>query len=77
MTRYFFDVENDNDLYVDSEGTELDGPHEAGIEATQALAELALDQLPGSKSKHLKMIVRDSDCNRSFELDLMFKLSSF
>jgi hypothetical protein len=74
MTRYFFDVENDDTLHIDDEGTELSGAREAGVEAIQALAELALDRLPGTESKHLKMIVRDAEGNRSFELDLMFKI---
>jgi len=76
MTRYFFDVENDDILHIDNEGTELAGTREAGVEAIQALAELALDQLPGTEDKHLKMTVRDGDGSRSFELDLIFKIHS-
>ena len=75
MTRYFFDVVDDDVLHQDTVGTELKNPEEAGVEATLALAEMALDALPGTKSKHLRMTVRDDGGSPCLSLDLSFELS--
>jgi hypothetical protein len=75
MVRYFFDVQNDGVFHSDTEGTELEDTTAAGVEAIQALAELALDVLPGSTGKSLTMIVRDQDGQHSFELELIFRFT--
>ena len=75
MTRYFFDVLDDDVFHEDTEGTELHDVEAAGVEATLALAEMALDALPGTTRKHLHMTVRDVRGGESFSLDLLFKLT--
>ena len=73
MTRYFFDVVEDDVFHRDSEGTELSDADAARLEATQALAELALSAIPGSTSKHLQMTVRRRGGVELFSLDLLFR----
>jgi hypothetical protein len=70
MPRYYFDLVDDGQLHVDTEGTDLDDTEAARIEATHALAEFARDALPGVLSKHLTMRVRD-DREWHFTLDLL------
>jgi len=75
MARYYFDVVEDDVFYRDTEGTELRNAKAARLEATQALAELALDTIPGTIDKHLHMTVRESSGRVVFSLDLFFKLT--
>jgi hypothetical protein len=72
MGRYFFDLLEDGNLTVDTEGTELEDGDAAALEAAQALAEYALDVLPAAQVKRLVMTVRDESGERHFELDLVF-----
>lgn len=72
MPRYYFDVLDDGRLSVDTEGTDLADPEAARLEATQALAEMARDVLPGARTKHLTMTVREDKNRRRFLLDLVF-----
>jgi hypothetical protein len=73
MTRYYFDVWEDGRLSVDAEGTELHDIEAARLEATLALAELARDALPGTRSKEITMTVRDQREGPRFMLELRFR----
>jgi hypothetical protein len=75
MTRFYFDVLDDGVCREDTEGTALKDPEEAGVEATLALAEMALETLPGTKSQHLRMTVRDDRGGQCLYLQLAFKLT--
>lgn len=74
MPRYFFDVLLDDRFCADEEGTVLEDEEAAELEATQAMAEVARDSLPGAESKSLKMTVRDDAGVHLFELELHFSL---
>lgn len=59
MPRYFFDT-RDNDTFIpDDVGVELSDLDAVKIVAARALAELALDVLPGSLRRMLTVEVRD------------------
>lgn len=72
MPQYFFHVFQDGHVSIDDEGTALADEAAAGIEAAQAMAELASDTIPGPGSSHLKMTVRDEAGAHLFELELRF-----
>lgn len=72
MTRFYFDVEEDGRLGVDTEGTELASAEAARFEATQTLAELVRDALPGRRAKHFTITVRDDNQTQHFVMDLRF-----
>lgn len=72
MPLFFFDVQDDDDVWVDREGTELHNYEAAQAEAIQAMAEFTCDRLPGRTSKHVTMTVRDEAGNGLFELELDF-----
>jgi hypothetical protein len=74
MGRYFFDLLEDGNITVDTEGTELDDADAAALEAAQAIAEYALDALPAAQVKRLGMTVRDESGERRFELELLFNV---
>ena len=59
MPRYFFDS-RDNDVFIeDDEGWELPDIEAVKVQAAKALAELAIDVIPGSLARHLSIEVRD------------------
>jgi Domain of unknown function (DUF6894) len=60
MIRYFFDS-RDNEVFVeDDEGWELPDIEAVKFQAAKALAELAVDVIPGSLARHLSIEVRDA-----------------
>ncbi len=59
MARYFFDSRDENDVIVDDVGLELPDLEAVKRCASKALAELALDVLPGADRRCLGIDVRD------------------
>ncbi|TGN88834.1 hypothetical protein EOW77_0008200 [Bradyrhizobium yuanmingense] len=45
MTRYYFDLRDDNGIALDEEGLELSGPRAVQAEAAKSAADLARDAL--------------------------------
>lgn len=62
MTRYYFDLVDDDGLFPDEEGLELADFRAAQVEAAKSLADMARDATyeSGSSSKrHMAIAVRD------------------
>jgi hypothetical protein len=59
VTRYFFDSRDNETVLKDDDGVELPDLDAVKVIAAQALAELALDILPGSVRRELAVEVRD------------------
>jgi predicted transcriptional regulator YheO len=76
MPLYFFDSDDGTNRFSDHEGTDLTDDAVARDEATQAMAELAKDHLPGSgPQKNITMWVRDSTGKTVMVLTLNFSVA--
>ena len=61
MARYFFDSRDGDKFVIDDERMEFVTLEEARDEATEALADMAHDAIPGSIRRELAIEVRDGD----------------
>jgi hypothetical protein len=61
MPRYYFDIRDDNDTFVDHEGMELADLKTAQVEAAQSLADLAEELLPTAARRMLAVEVRSDE----------------
>jgi hypothetical protein len=61
MTRYFFDIREDDQLAIDEEGQELPDVEAAQEEAARSLADLARDKIGCHPFCQMVIQVRDSD----------------
>jgi hypothetical protein len=59
MPRFYFDLRDGEEFTPDEEGVELDDLEAAKTEATEALAQLAKDVLPGAERREIAVEVRD------------------
>jgi hypothetical protein len=72
MPVYFFDITQDGRPSIDTEGTDLPDLEAAMKEATEAMAEMAKDAIPGRFARQVTMIVRTEDNVPLLQLDLSF-----
>lgn len=61
MPRYFFETYDDDILYRDDEGTELEGPQAARMAALSALPDMARDKIPDGDRRTFSSTVRDGE----------------
>lgn len=73
MARYFFDHRDNGEFVQDQDGLEFPDLASAQIEASRALAEHALDVVPGSERRILAIEVR-GDNGLIFATRLMFEV---
>ncbi|MCC8962638.1 hypothetical protein H8A95_10035 [Bradyrhizobium sp. Pear76] len=71
MTRYYFDIRDDNGIYPDEEGMELATQREAEVEAAESLAGLARDLATLDDRPDLSVEVR-TVVGRLFQAALIF-----
>ena len=74
MGRFFFDFRDGENLFVDSEGTDLVDESHVELEATRTLAEIALDLLPVSGPRRLVLTVRDEHGRPIMTASLTFEI---
>ncbi|MCP2132836.1 DUF6894 family protein [Bradyrhizobium ottawaense] len=53
MTRYYFDLRDGQEVFIDEEGLELQGPRAAELEAARALGGMIRDLEPTVKQHDL------------------------
>lgn len=73
MVRFFFDSRDNDHFLRDEEGLEFPDLAAAEREAAQALAEIALDVVPGSERRTLVIEVRD-DLGPVFATRIVFEV---
>ncbi len=61
MPRFYFDVRDGDDLFVDNEGMDLADMDSATVEARQALADMMRDSLRSAGSETLSIAIRDQE----------------
>lgn len=59
MARYYFDIRDGEDVYVDKEGMELPDMEAAIAEARRALADMVRDSLRVEGTEALSIAIRD------------------
>ncbi len=62
MTRYYFDLIDDDGLFIDEEGLELSDFQSVQVEAAKSLADMARDATHGSRissKRYMAIEVRD------------------
>ncbi|MBR0825234.1 hypothetical protein JQ596_06785 [Bradyrhizobium manausense] len=62
MTRYYFDLHDDDGLFADEEGLELSSLRAVQTEATRSLVDMARDAMHGSpdlSKRHMAIEVRN------------------
>ena len=59
MPRFYFDICENDEIATDEVGLELPDLHAAEIEATQSLADMAKDMLPGIDGQNIGVVVRN------------------
>jgi hypothetical protein len=74
MTRYYFDVRDNDRLFPDDQGMELESLDDAVAEAETVVAEMAKDVLPGSLRRNLVVEVREEQSPPLVEAILAFKV---
>lgn len=75
MPHYFFDTRDGSQCIRDEIGLELNGIDAARDEATQGLADLARDALPGSARRELAIEVRDEADHMVLKAALWFEVA--
>jgi hypothetical protein len=73
MPVFYFDYDDGRGAVRDHVGTELGDVDAALVEATQTMAELAADAIPGSRRRALSLTVRDQLGRSVLELSLSYK----
>lgn len=75
MPRYYFDT-SDRDTFIKDEwGLELKGIEEARDHATEGLADLAREAIPGSLRRELAVEVREEADKRVIRASLWFEVA--
>ena len=74
MPLFFFDYRDGETFVRDEVGLEFASADAARAEATEGLAGLARDALPGSESRELAIEVSDSDRKPLFRVTLWFEV---
>jgi hypothetical protein len=72
MPLYFFDSTDDGDILRDDVGTHLPDLDRVKVHASKALAELAMDVLPGVYRRCLGIDVRDEQSRPVLTTELTF-----
>lgn len=73
MALYYFDSRDEDDVIIDDVGLDLPDLHEVKRNASRALAELALDVLPGVDRRCLGIDVRDERSQPVLVTELTFE----
>lgn len=73
MALYFFDSRDDDRIILDDIGLDLPSLEEVKVKASTALAELAMDELPGSYRRCLGIDVRDEKGRPVLTTELTFE----
>jgi hypothetical protein len=73
MSLYLFDTQDNGAVIIDDEGLYLPDFNAVKIQATRSLVELALDVLPGSIRRTLRVDVRDETCQPVLVTELVFE----
>ena len=63
MTRYYFDLLDDDGLFIDEEGLEFSDLRAVQVEAANSLADMAREAVhgsPGLSKRHMMVDVRDT-----------------
>lgn len=74
MPRYFFDAHDGDKFIRDEDGLEFDGIAQARDEATNGLADLARDAIPGALRRELAVDVRDEADRQLIRASLWFEV---
>ena len=59
VPRYFFETNDDDDVYRDDMGQELEGPEAARREVLSTLPDMARDKMPNGDHRTFRAMVRD------------------
>jgi hypothetical protein len=70
---YFFDTRDNDAVVADDVGLELPHIDAVKVQAAKSLAELALDVLPGSLRRSLRVDVRDAEGQPVLITELIFE----
>ena len=73
MALYYFDTRDDDEVITDDVGVEVADLETVKVIAAKALAELAVDVLPGSLERCLGIDVRDENSHPVLTTELTFK----
>lgn len=74
MALYFFDVRDDNRVYPDDQGTEMDGLNEARTEAFAALADYVKDIRPTEDRRRVAIEVRNENSQPLLKAVMIFEI---
>ena len=77
MPRFYFDVRDGESFIGDGEGLLFPDIESARDEATRALAEIALDVLPGAIVREIAIEVRDQAGEQLLRTALRFEIERF
>ncbi|MGX9148340.1 DUF6894 family protein [Mesorhizobium sp. 128a] len=76
MALYYFDVDDNGELYSDDQGVECRDFAEVRYEAIRALAEMTREALPGGDHHKVVIVVRDSGCDLVFRASIVFEVEA-
>jgi hypothetical protein len=77
MPRYFFDLSDNDKIFLDPEGSEAEHLELARDEAVRTLTEMAKDKLPeGSSPRKLIITIRDETRQPLESVSITFELKS-
>ncbi|EHK53904.1 DUF6894 family protein [Allomesorhizobium alhagi] len=74
MALYFFDVRDDNRLYPDDQGTEMDGLKAARTEAFAALADYVKEIVPTENRRRVAIEVRNEKSKPLLKAVMIFEV---